>query len=101
MDVVVVKGEKSVADSKRGRQDAKVSTAPRVSYSMWSFPETLDLKSAWYDATITELLAKFVRPTLTAYLPGFTPHEGSGTPTPPSSPPYFVCLGSALLLSTA
>ena len=40
-----------------------------------SFPETLDLKSAWYDATATEMLSTFVQRTLTAYPPGFTPPE--------------------------
>ena len=46
---------------------------PARQYARGSFPETLDLKSAWYDATETEILAKFVRRTLTAYPPGFTP----------------------------
>ena len=59
---------------------------PARQYARGSFPETLDLKSAWYVATVTEILAKFVRRTLTAYPPGFTPPEGNGTPTPPSSP---------------
>ena len=59
---------------------------PARQYARGSFPETLDLKSARYDATVTEILAKFVRRTLTAYPPGFTSPEDSGTPTPPSSP---------------
>ena len=58
---------------------------PARQYARESFPETLDLKSAWYDATATETLAKFVRRTLTAYPPGFTPPVDDGTPTPPSS----------------
>ena len=36
---------------------------PTRQYARGSFPETLDLKSAWYDATVTEILAKFVRRT--------------------------------------
>ena len=60
---------------------------PARQYARGSFPETLDLKSACYDATAIEMLAKFVRRTRTAYPPGFTPPEDSGTPTtPPSSP---------------
>ena len=58
---------------------------PARQYARGSFPETLDLKSAWYDATATETLAKSVRRTLTAYPPGFTPPVDDGTPTPPSS----------------
>ena len=60
---------------------------PARQYARGSFPETLDLKSAWYDATATEMLAEFVRRTLTAYPPGFTHPEINGTPTPPPSPP--------------
>ena len=57
---------------------------PVCQYARGSFPETLDLKSAWYDA---EMLATFVQRTLTAYPPGFTPPEVIGTPPPrPSSP---------------
>ena len=59
---------------------------PARQYARRSFPETLDLKSTWYDATTIKMLTKFVRRTLTAYPPGFTPLEDSGTPTPPSSP---------------
>ena len=40
------------------------------------------LKSAWYDATTIEMLATFVRRTLTAYPPGLTPPVDTGTPTP-------------------
>ena len=56
-------------------------------YARGSFPETLDLKSALYDSTATEMLAKFVRRTLTAYPPGFTPPVENGTPSSPSSSP--------------
>ena len=61
---------------------------PARQYAREAFPETMDLKSAWYDATATEMLAKFVHRTLTAYPPGFTPPKANGTPTstPPSSP---------------
>ena len=73
---------------------------PARQHASGSFPETLDLRSAWYDATATGMLAKSVRCTLTAYPPGFTPPVDNGTPTPSSvSPPS--CLGSALLISTA
>ena len=58
---------------------------PARQYARGSSPETLDLKSAWYGATATELLAKFVRRTLTAYPPGFTLPADDGTPAPPSS----------------
>ena len=34
---------------------------PARQYARGSFPEILDLRSAWYDATETEILAKFVR----------------------------------------
>ena len=54
-------------------------------YARGSFPESLVLKSAWYDASATEMLAKFVRRTFTAYPPGFTPLEDNGTPSPLSS----------------
>ena len=59
---------------------------PARQYARGSFPDTLDLKSAWYDATATEMLAKFVRRILTAYPLEFAPPEDNGTPTPPSSP---------------
>ena len=52
---------------------------PACQYARGSFPETLDLKSAWYDATATEMLAKFVRRTFTAYPPSLTPPEDNGT----------------------
>ena len=39
---------------------------PARQYARGSFPETLDLKSTWYDATATEMLAAFVNRTLTA-----------------------------------
>ena len=42
-------------------------------YARGSFPETLDLKSAWCDATATEMFAKFVRRTFTPYPQGFAP----------------------------
>ena len=48
------------------------SAAPPV---RGSFPETLDLKSAWYDPTAAEMLAAFVSRTLTAHPPGATPPE--------------------------
>ena len=59
---------------------------PARQYVMGPFSEALDLKSAWCDATATEMLAKFVRRTFTAYPPGLTPPEDNGTPTSPSSP---------------
>ena len=46
---------------------------PARQYARGSFPEALDLKSAWYDTTATEMLAKFARRTLTTYPPEFTP----------------------------
>ena len=55
---------------------------PARQYARGSFPETLDLKSAWYDATTIEMLAEFVRRTLTAYPPGFTPPRGQRHPFP-------------------
>ena len=58
---------------------------PARQYARGSFPETLDLKSAWYDTTAIEMLAAFVQRTLTAYPPGFTPLEDVSTPTPPPS----------------
>ena len=60
-------------------------TCPARQYARVPFPETLDLKSAWYGPTAIEMLAKFVRRTLTAYPPGFTPPAGDGIPTTPSS----------------
>ena len=54
---------------------------------------TLGLKSAWYDATATEMLTKFVHRALTVYPPGFTPPQDNGTPTPPSCPSQSVRLG--------
>ena len=73
---------------------------PAHQYARESFPETLDLKSAWYDATAIEMLATFVQCTLTACPPGFTPPKVIGTPSsrPPSSP-YFARRGLALLIS--
>ena len=62
------------------------SAALPVSTPGGSFPESLGLKTAWYDATATEMLAKFVHRTFTAYPPGFTPPEDNGIATPPSSP---------------
>ena len=59
---------------------------PAHQYARGSFPKTLGLKSAWYDATETEMLAKFVRRTLTTYPLGFTPPKDNGTPTPPPPP---------------
>ena len=47
-----------------------------VQYARGSFPETLDLKSAWYDATTN------VRRTSTAYPPGFTPSPKTVAPLP-------------------
>ena len=59
---------------------------PARQYAKGSFPETLDLRSAWYDATATEMLAKFVRGSLIAYPLGFTPPPvDNGTPTPSSA----------------
>ena len=60
---------------------------PARQYARESFPETLDLKSAWYDATATGMLATFVQRTLTAYPPGFTPPEVIDTPLPHSPSP--------------
>ena len=54
-------------------------------YAGGLFPETLDLKSAWYDTTIVKILAAFVQRTLAAYPPCFTPPEDGSTPTPPPS----------------
>ena len=52
-----------------------------------SFPETLDLKSAWYNAT-----QPIARRTLTAYPPGSHPPEGKGTPIcPPVISPSIAC----------
>ena len=48
---------------------------PVRQYARGSFPETLDLKSAWYDATATEILAEFVRRAFAAYV-------SSGLPPP-------------------
>ena len=58
---------------------------PARQYARGSFPETLDLKSAWYDTAAIEMLAAFVQRTLTAYPPGFIPPEDVSTPTPPPS----------------
>ena len=46
---------------------------PARQYATESFPATLDLRSAWYNATATEMLATFVQRTLTAYPLGSTP----------------------------
>ena len=46
---------------------------PARQYARGSFPETLDLKSAWYDTTTVEMVAAFVQHTLTAYSPRFNP----------------------------
>ena len=54
---------------------------PARQYARGPFPETLDLRSAWYDYTATEMLAKFVCRILRV-----SPPEDSGTPNPPSSP---------------
>ena len=54
-------------------------------YARGSFPETLDLKSAWNDTTAIVMLAAFVQRTLTAYPHGFTPPDDVSTPTPPLS----------------
>ena len=77
----------------RPRCEEEIETAehallrcPARQYSRGSFPETLDLKSAWYDTTAIEMLAAFVQRTLTAYPPGFTPPEVNGTHASPSSP---------------
>ena len=43
-------------------------------------------ESAWYDATTSEMPVKFVRCTLTAYPPGFTPPQDNGASTPSPSP---------------
>ena len=53
-------------------------------YARGPFHETLGLKPARYDVTATEVLAKFVRRTFTAYPPGPAPGD-SGSLTPPSS----------------
>ena len=58
---------------------------PARQYARGSFPETLDLKSAWYDATATEMLVESVRRTLTAYPPSFTP-QGQRHPPPLTHP---------------
>ena len=60
------------------------------------FPETLDLKPAWYDAIASEMLAEFVHRTLTAYPPGFIPPRKEA-PLSPQSHPQLVHPGSALL----
>ena len=59
---------------------------PARQYVRGSFPETLDLKSAWYHATATEILAAFVGRTLTAYPQGST-LPGGAVATASSSPP--------------
>ena len=55
---------------------------PARQYARGSFPETLDLKSARYNATAAEMLAKFVHRTFTAYPPGFTPLPRTAAPIP-------------------
>ena len=52
---------------------------PARQYARGPFPEALNLISAWIDATATEMLAAFVRRTLTAYPLGFTPPAISPT----------------------
>ena len=71
---------------------------PARQYARGSFPETLDLKSTWYDATATEMLAAFVNRTLTAY-PRASPPRRLVAPLalPPLPPRRLLRLGSALL----
>ena len=47
----------------------------------------MDLKSAWYDATATEVLATFVQRTLIAYPPGFAASPNTSTTTEHSTRP--------------
>ena len=47
--------------------------SPARQHARGPFPETLDLKSAWFDATAIGLLAEFVRRTLTACFRGPPP----------------------------
>ena len=54
---------------------------PAHQYARGSFPETLDLKSAWYDATSAEMLAEFVRRTFTAH-PRDSPSRRLTAPLP-------------------
>ena len=57
---------------------------PAPQYARGFFPEALDLKSAWYDATAIRMLAAFVSRTLIAYCTGFMPLEvASTTASPP------------------
>ena len=59
---------------------------PARQYVRGPFPETLDLKPAWYDTTATKMLAELVRRAPTAYPPEFAPPEDNGIHTIPSSP---------------
>ena len=71
---------------------------PARQYARGSFPETLDLKSTWYDATVTEMLAASVNRTLTAF-PRASPPRWlvAPLPLPPLPPRRLLRLGSALL----
>ena len=71
---------------------------PACQYARGSFPETLDLRSSWYDATATEVLAAFVNRTLTAYPRASPPRRlVAPLPLPPFPPRRLLRLGSALL----
>ena len=85
-------------DLKSAWYDATASPLPARLYARGSFPETLDLKSTWYDATATEMLAAFVNRTRTAY-PRASPPRRLVAPLPlPLLPPRrLLRLGSALL----
>ena len=67
-------------------------------YARGFFPEALDLKSTWYDATATEILAASVNRTLTAYPRASPPRRlVAPLPLPPLPPRRLLRLGSALL----
>ena len=71
---------------------------PARQYARGSFLEALDLKSTWYDATATEMLAAFVNRTFTAYRRASSPQRlVSPLPLPPLPPRRLLRLGSALL----